>query len=173
MQTLQKFSGGSFIFGWWRGRLVVRASAGSSNVASMVEPSKDTSSRSRKRHEGLKSWNACHDLALAVYKITTRWPRREMYGLTAQARSAAYSAAANIAEGAAKRGGAEFRRYLNISLGSLAELSYIFLLARDLEYLKSEEWGEVEALRDHAGRLTWGLYRALPAKADNTSTRRH
>ena len=131
----------------------------------MVETSKDAGSRSRKRHEGLKSWIACHALALAMYRITTRWPNREMYGLTAQARRAAYSAAANIAEGAAKRGSAEFRRYLNITLGSLSELSYILLLARDLGYLKPEEWGEIEALRDHAGRLTWGLYRSLPRKA--------
>jgi four helix bundle protein len=88
-----------------------------------------------------------------------------VYGLTSQARRAGYSAAANIAEGAAKRGSGEFRRFLNISLGSLAELSYILVLARDLNYLKSEEWGEIEALRDHAGRLTWGLYSALGRRA--------
>ena len=77
---------------------------------------------------------------------------------------AAYSAAANIAEGAAKRGSAEFRRFLDISLDSLSELSYILLLARDLTYLKAEEWGEIEALRDHAGRLTWGLYRSVSGR---------
>jgi four helix bundle protein len=118
-----------------------------------------------KRHEGLKSWSACHALTLAIYRVTRRWPGHEIYGLTSQARRAAYSAAANIAEGSAKRGSAEFRRFLNISLGSLAELSYILLLARELDYLKSEEWGEIEALRDHAGRLTWGLYRALEGKS--------
>jgi four helix bundle protein len=118
-----------------------------------------------KRHEGLKSWSACHNLTVAIYQVTRRWPGHEVYGLTSQARRAAYSAAANIAEGSAKRGSAEFRRFLNISLGSLAELSYILLLARDLDYLKSEEWGEIEALRDHAGRLTWGLYRALEGKS--------
>ena len=120
--------------------------------------------KSGKRHEGLKSWSACHETALAIYRATQRWPSHEAYGLTARARKAAYSASANIAEGAAKRGSAEFRRFLNISLGSLAELSYILLLARDLDYLKSEQWGELEALRDHAGRLTWGLYRALGEK---------
>jgi four helix bundle protein len=122
-----------------------------------------------KRHEGLKSWSACHAMALAVYRVTQKWPGHEAYGLTSQARKAAYSASANIAEGAAKRGSAEFRRFLNISLGSLAELSYILLLARDLDYLKSEQWGELEALRDHAGRLTWGLYRALGEKGKSVS----
>jgi four helix bundle protein len=116
------------------------------------------------RHEGLKAWVACHELVLAVYRITSRWPSREQYGLTSQARRAAYSAAANIAEGSAKRGSREFCRFLNISLGSISELSYVLLLARDLEYLKVEEWGETEALRDHAGRLTGGLYRSLDPK---------
>jgi four helix bundle protein len=118
----------------------------------------------QKRHQKLKSWSACHDLALKVYQFSRAWPRQEEYGLIAQARRAAYSAAANIAEGAAKRGNAEFRRFLDISLGSLSELSYILLLARDLSYLKVEEWGEIEALRDHAGRLTSGLYRSVNSK---------
>ena len=120
---------------------------------------------SGKRHEKLKSWAACHELTLAVYRATGHWPTEEKYGLTSQARRAAFSAAANIAEGSAKRGSREFRRFLDISLGSLSELSYILLLARDLGYLKAENWGEVEAIRDHAGRLTWGLYRALAAKS--------
>jgi four helix bundle protein len=123
------------------------------------------SPRNGKRHERLKSWLACHDLALAIYKATKEWPKSELYGLTSQARRSAYSAAANIAEGSAKRGSAEFRRFLDISLGFLAELSYILRLARDLEYLRAEQWGELEALRDHAGRLTWGLYRVVGGKS--------
>jgi four helix bundle protein len=117
-----------------------------------------------KRHEGLKAWVACHELTLAVYRITSPWPKDEQYALTSQVRRAAYGAAANIAEGSAKRGSREFRRFLDMSLGSLSELSYLLLLSRDLGYLTSDKWGELEAIRDHAGRLTWGLYRALNGK---------
>jgi four helix bundle protein len=120
-----------------------------------------TQKRVPSRHEGLRSWAACHQLALMVYRVTSRWPRAEQYGLVSHARRAAYSAAANIAEGSARRGRREFCRFLNIALGSISELSYALLLARDLEYMKPEEWGEVEAHRDHAGRLTWGLYRSF------------
>jgi four helix bundle protein len=134
-------------------------------VPSMQGRAKVVSVRDGKRHERLKSWTSCHELALAVYRLTKEWPTSEQYGLTLQARRAAYSASANIAEGSAKRGAREFRRYLDISLGSLSELSYILLLARDLGYLKTEGWGEIEALRDHAGRLTWGLYRAIDRKS--------
>jgi four helix bundle protein len=132
-----------------------------------------TQNRVPPRHEGLRSWVACHQLALMVYRVTAKWPKAEQYGLVSQARRAAYSAAANIAEGSAKRGKKEFCRFLNIALGSIAELSYALLLARDLEYMKREQWGETEALRDHAGHLTWGLYRSLegkPRSVPDTST---
>jgi four helix bundle protein len=117
--------------------------------------------RSSKRHEGLKAWLACHELVLALYRATHGWPVEERYALSLQVRRAAYSAAANIAEGSATRGHRQFRKYLDTALGSLSELSYSLLLARDLDYLPRETWGELEALRDHAGRLTWGLYASV------------
>ena len=120
-----------------------------------------------KRHERLKAWIACHELTLAVYQMTGSWPRLEQYSLTCQARRAACAAAANIAEGSAKRGSREFRRFLDMSLGSLSELCYLLRLGRDLGYLTNDRWGELEAIRDHAGRLTWGLYRAISSKAES------
>ena len=106
-------------------------------------------------------WQACHRLAVAIYLKTTSWDRRHLHGLTSQITRAAYSAAANIAEGSAKRGRAEFRRYLDISVGSLAELSYALLLARDARIISDQRWQELEGLRDEAGRLTWRLYQTM------------
>jgi len=119
-----------------------------------------------KPYERLKAWAACHQLVLAVYRTTSKWPKDEMYGLTAQVRRSAFSAAVNISEGSMRRGSREFRRFLDISLGSLAELSYTLTLATELGYLQTEQQTEVEILRDHANRLTWGLYRAI-SKAAN------
>jgi len=119
-----------------------------------------------KRYERVKAWQACHDLVLAVYRVTQRWPDTERFGMVTQARRAAFSAAANIAEGAAKRGPREFRRFLDMAVGSLAELSYTMRLARELGYPTRELLGEAEALCDHAGRLTWGLYKAVAEKAE-------
>src|ERR1700732_1371898 len=76
-------------------------------------------------HERLKAWELCHELSLAVYRSTERWPVQERYGLTSQIRRAVVSAPTNIAEGAAKHGPSEFRRYLDIAMGSLAETSYL------------------------------------------------
>jgi len=111
--------------------------------------------------ERLEAWRACHRLVLDVYSVTRDWPPAERYGLTAQVRRAAVSAASNIAEGSAKRGKAEFRRYLDISVGSLSELAYHLLLARDLAILDHVTWQRVTLVREEAGRLTWRLYQSM------------
>lgn len=77
--------------------------------------------------------------------------------MTAQLRRAAVSVAANIVEGSAKRGRSEFRRFLDIALGSLAEVQYLLRLARDPGLVNAETRSEIEVLRDHTGRLLWAL----------------
>ena len=112
-------------------------------------------------HERLHAWKLCHELVLAVYDATASFPKHELYGLTSQARRAAFSAAVNIAEGAAKRGSVEFRRFIDIGVGSLAELAYVLRLSRDLKLLAPEDWTRLESLRGRAGFMTWRLYDAI------------
>ena len=114
-----------------------------------------------KRYEGLEAWQAAHQLVLVTYRVTRSFPSDERYGLTSQARRAAFGVAANIAEGSAKKGPREFRRFLDIAVGSLAELAYIFQLVKDLELIEPSKWAELDQARDLAGRLTWGLYRSV------------
>jgi four helix bundle protein len=116
-------------------------------------------------HERLRAWALSHQLVLAVYQATESFPKHELYGLTSQARRAAFSAAANIAEGAAKRGPAEFRRFLDMSVGSLAELAYTIRLAHDLGFIKKDVWMALERLRRQAGMTTWRLYRSIGGAA--------
>ena len=112
-------------------------------------------------YQRFKAWQVSHELVLAVYQATQAWPKHELYGLTSQARRSAYSITMNIVEGSAKRGSKEFRRFLDISLGSAAELSYCLLLARDLKLLPTDEWSKLEELRNRAGQLVWRLYQAV------------
>ena len=109
-------------------------------------------------YERFQAWQACHELVLSLYRLTHAWPRDEMYGLTSQVRRAGVSAASNIAEGSAKRGVREFRRYLDVSLGSLSEVSYILRLARDMGLITPDASSELDRLREKASKLTWGLY---------------
>jgi len=115
-------------------------------------------------YERFIAWKACHEMALAVFVATRSWPRSEIYGLTAQARRAAFSVPANFAEGSAKRGSREFRRYLDISIGSLSELSYTLRFVRELDLIGLGEYQRLEHLRADAARLTWLLYRSLGSR---------
>ena len=78
--------------------------------------------------------------------------------MSSQLRRAAVSIPSNIVEGFAKRGARELRRYLDISLGAFAEVTYLLMLARDLEFPIDNA---VEALRLRTGRQLWGLYRSV------------
>jgi len=115
-------------------------------------------------YEKLNAWKYCHELVLAVYAETRRWPAEEKFGLISQARRAAVSAATNIAEGVAKRGPRELRRFLDISMGSLSELEYLLRLALDLKLISSERYIELVALQARAGKTTWRLYEAVSLK---------
>ena len=109
-------------------------------------------------YEKLDAWKAAHRLTLDVYLVSGRWPKREIYGLTAQARRAAVPICAHIAEGSAKRGNPEFGRFLDMALGSFSELSYIMHLALELGMLSSEDDEYLSLTRARTGKLLWGLY---------------
>jgi four helix bundle protein len=112
-------------------------------------------------YERLEAWKACHELGLVIYRSTRKWPVSERFGLIQQARRAATSAAANLVEGSARRGTREFRRFVEIALGSLAELEYLILLARDASLIVEEEWSLLHGFVRRAGQLTGGLHRSL------------
>jgi four helix bundle protein len=112
------------------------------------------------RFEDLIFWQKSYALTLRVYKLTTAFPKHEVFGLSAQMRRAAVSVAANIAEGFPKRGRSDKARFMNIAQGSLEELRYYFILARDLEYVSRDSlWEDV----DDVARLLGASARTLLA----------
>jgi four helix bundle protein len=92
-------------------------------------------------YQRFDAWKIAHQLALEV--------------------CAAISAPTNIAEGSAKRGPRELRRYLDIALGSLAEVSYLLRFTTDRGILNEQGFGALDDLRNRAGQLTWRLYASL------------
>jgi four helix bundle protein len=87
----------------------------------------------------LDVWKKAHELTLRTYRLTESFPRKEAYRLTHQACTAAASVPANIAEGYGRRHAREKIRFYNIGEGSLQELRYYCILARDLGYLSTPE----------------------------------
>jgi hypothetical protein len=55
----------------------------------------------------------------------------------------------------------ELRRYLDITLGSLSEVSYLLRFSRDRELPTDANFPTLDDLRDQAGKLTWRLYASL------------
>ena len=89
-----------------------------------------------RNYKDLVVWEKAHRLTLVVYKSTRAFPKEEKFGLTSQMRRASASIAANLAEGCGRRSDGEMGRFIQIAMGSGAELSYHLLLARDLGLLE-------------------------------------
>ena len=79
-------------------------------------------------------WRKAHEFVLAVYALTSGFPKQETYGLALQLRRAAISIPANIAEGFRRRGRTDKARFMNIAEGSLDECGYYLILTQDLGY---------------------------------------
>lgn len=119
----------------------------------------------RQPFEDLIAWQRAHALFLEVYRVTKAWPAEERYGLTSQTWRAAFSVAANIVEGNAKRGSGEVRKFLDISIGSLAELRYAIRAATDLGYSPPGTLTQLHALATETSKLLWGLLRNVGARS--------
>jgi four helix bundle protein len=92
----------------------------------------------------LSVWEKSHRLTVAIYKVTDKFPQKEMFSLTSQIRRASASISANIAEGCGRGGNAEFTRFLTIAFGSASEVEYHLLLAKDLDYLPIDDYKKLD-----------------------------
>jgi hypothetical protein len=85
-------------------------------------------------HKRFIAWQECHKLVLAVYQATKSFPRHELN---------------------------EFRHFLDIALGSLAELEYALEVAAALEYLRPEVYTPLQAQQQRARFFTWKLKKSM------------
>ena len=102
-----------------------------------------------------------HELVLEIYDITKGFPKDELFGLTSQIRRASVSVPSNIVEGKARGTSKEYKRFLLIARGSLEEVKYQLLLAKDLKYIKEETYKSILKLSKEVGRLLNGLIVSL------------
>ena len=72
----------------------------------------------------LNCWQEAKDFSVIVYKITSKFPSSEIYGISSQIKRAVVSIPSNIAEGAGRNSEIEFKRFLEISIGSGFELEH-------------------------------------------------
>ena len=77
-------------------------------------------------------------LVTEIYKITKTFPAPEMYGLTSQLRRSAVSIPSNIAEGYGRNSTNDYKRFLQIAVGSLYEVQTQIEIAFNLKYLDEQ-----------------------------------
>ena len=101
------------------------------------------------------------ELVVIVYQATKSFPKEELYALTNQLRRAVVSVPSNIAEGQARKSSAEFRQFLSIARGSLAEVETQLIIANRLNYLAQEKLQPIMLLHQEVSKMIPALMRKI------------
>ena len=117
-------------------------------------------------HHTLKAWQHAQRLAVECAKAAQRFPDCEQGALADQLRRAAYVIPLNIAEGCTRKGTKDYRRFLDIAWGSLAQVQTALAIARDVGYLQPAEFGRLEALAIETSKTLFGLMRKISGDPD-------
>lgn len=108
-------------------------------------------------HKDLLIWQRGMDLVETIYRITSKFPPSEEWGLTSQMRRAAVSVPSNIAEGYGRQATGEYRHHLSMGRGSLLELETQVVLCGRLKYLEAADadvlLAEIEEISKMLGSL--------------------
>ncbi len=94
------------------------------------------------RFEELIIYKDAQSLTTDIYRITSNWPKSEMFGLTDQLRRAVVSISLNIAEGTSRKVN-DFGHFLDISRGSCYECVAILKIALDQKYINQLSYDDI------------------------------
>ena len=89
-------------------------------------------------HKNLDVWQLAVQFVSLIYRITSKYPKEEIYGLTNQTRRASVSISANLAEGASRKSLVERKRFYEIARSSLVEVDNHIEIAKELKYINPE-----------------------------------
>ena len=117
-----------------------------------------------RNYRDLIVWQNAIKLAKAIYKLNEKFPKQETYALADQIRRAAVSVPSNIAEGQARKLPGDFRRFLHIALGSLAEMDTQLVLAQEFGYLSKDDIEGIDEQIQDLRKKLYALFNSLPAR---------
>jgi four helix bundle protein len=115
----------------------------------------------RHNFRNLKIYKRAIDYSIELYKMTSNFPKEEIYGLTSQIRRAALSIALNIAEGSGNTSEKEFKRFLEISLRSVYEVIACLDIALKLKFLSETEFEKLTKEADEIAAMIIGFSKSL------------
>lgn len=111
-------------------------------------------------YKKLIAWQVADKLAWEIYQLTDKFPKDETYGVTSQLRRSALSVPLNIVEGYSRNSKNEFRQFLRIALGSLAETAYLVEFASKRKYITSNDYENLKSIKEECGRILWKLMKS-------------
>lgn len=110
-----------------------------------------------RNYKNLSVWQKGIKISLTIYKLTKSFSKEELFGLTSQMRRSGVSIASNIAEGAGRGSNKEFSRFIDIALGSAAELDTQVIISHELEYLNNEYFIQITKKIEEIQKMLSGL----------------
>ena len=114
-----------------------------------------------KNYKDLLVWQKAIDLTEFTYKVTSKFPKEEIYGISSQMRRCSISIPSNIAEGQARGSLPQFIHFLNIAKGSMAELDTQIIIAKRLGYIDEVDQNMFETVKSDTAKLLHGLINSL------------
>lgn len=109
----------------------------------------------------LKVWEKGIALSVKVYDLVNSLPDYERYGLSSQMTRSAISIPANIAEGSSRDSTKEYKRYLEIALGSSFELETFLTILLRIRKIEGQLLDELIELNREEQKMLSGLIRKL------------
>jgi len=106
-------------------------------------------------------WQRAMQLTVAIYRLSSGFPREEQYGLSSQVRRSAVSIPSNIAEGQGRLNVGEFKQFLGIARGSNFEVQTQLEIARELGFGEPALLDKAEELSHEVGKMIYGLLQSI------------
>ena len=117
-------------------------------------------------YRSLEAWKKAMEIVRVIYLLTKDFPREELYGLTQQARRAAVSVPANIAEGIGRNYKKDTLQFLHISRGSLYELETLVEISFMIDLIKHDQLIQIGEMIDEERRILNGLIKSYEGRPE-------
>ncbi|MDG1729653.1 MAG: four helix bundle protein [Algibacter sp.] len=101
----------------------------------------------------LEIWKNGIELVKQVYQISNKFPSEEKFGLKSQIIRAAVSIPSNIAKGCSRNSEVEFKRFLEIAIGSLFEVETQLIIAQELKFIKTKKLENIFSLIEKEAKM--------------------
>ena len=119
----------------------------------------------------LIAYQKAKEVVKRTYKLLKKFPADERYAMCDQLRRASVSITSNIAEGVTRYSVKDKAHFIEMSYGSLMEVSSQFEIAEELEYISSEERLSMDKLIEDVARLLSGLQKTYKPTTDATDSK--